>query len=134
MTTLNSDIIDEALQKVGILDQTQTPDPTTQARALTIMNDYLAMKRLDGWYIGYYPQTAVTDNSPLRDEFIHPIKLVLAREYAINFGQPIQDPLLVKAIQDAEDILVKACRRTVLSDLSELSRPQGGPWGVITWN
>lgn len=131
---LNNDILMKAYRKAGIVDETLPPSATQLANGLDLMNDYLSMRATDGLYLGYYPQTSGTAASPLRSEFYYGVILLLANQLASDCGQPIEDPTLVAEIAKADDILRKAIRRTIVSDLSELPRAQAGPQGGLNWS
>ena len=128
MAFTNQQIITMAFTKAGIVDETLQPSATQLSNALNTMNAYLAMRQGAGLKLGWYPQTSLTTNSPLRDEFVYPVVLLLTQQLASDAGQPIQDPTLVAEIQTADDRLAKIARRYFESDLGELSRAQSGPW------
>lgn len=130
MTITNQSLINQALQRIGIVDETQSATPTQSNNALAIMNQHLAFKQALGTFnVGWYPQTSLTANAPLRDEYVEPVILIMCGKFSMTFGQPIQDPVLAGEVSAAEPALSKLTRPTFESDLSELSRAQGGPWG-----
>lgn len=130
----NQALLTAAYQQAALVDETLAPSATQLANGLTTMNGYLAMREVDGLYLGWYPQTSLTAAPPIRDEYAYGVMLLLCRQLAQAAGQPIEDPTLNMTIDNAEAILLKACRRTVLSDLSELPRPQGAPCGSVNWD
>lgn len=134
MTITNQSLITQALQRIGVVDETQAPTTTQSNNALAIMNQHLAFKQALGTFrVGWYPQTSLTANAPLRDEYVEPVILILCGKFSMTFGQPIQDPILAQQITDAEPALSKLTRLNFDSDLSELSRAQGAPWGGPGW-
>jgi hypothetical protein len=133
MSYTNLQIITMAYVKAGIVDETLSPSATQQSNALTTLNAYLAMREGEGMKLGWYPQTSTSATAPLRDEYVYPVVLLLARQLASDAGQPIQDPDLIQQIKDAEAALAKMCRRYFESDLGELSRAQGSPLGGTGW-
>lgn len=134
MSYTNLQIITNALRKAGIVDETLSPSTTQQSNALAVMNGYFAMRAADGLNLGYYPQTSTGATFPCRDEFAYGMTLLLARQLASDCGQPIEDPTLNAEIDKADAILAKAARPVMESDLGELPRPQGGPWGGPNWS
>ena len=134
MTITNQSLITQVLQRIGVIDETQAPTPTQSANALAIMNQHLAFKQALGTFnVGWYPQTSLAANAPLRDEYVEPVILILCGKFSMTFGQPVGDPVLAEEIINAEPALSKLTRRSFDSDLSELSRAQGAPWGGPGW-
>lgn len=100
----------------------------------------MADQQADGWHLGWFPQTNLAANAPLRDADIGPVKLVLAGWLAPLFGvviDPAQDPLdMTKLSNQIKDAFRRLTKRSLLNteaDLGELQRPQGGPWGGPNW-
>jgi len=133
VTQTNLQIITSAFQRVGIVDETASPSAEQGANGLQILNDYLLNQARDGMRLGWWTQTNLAANAPLRDEDIWGVKMLLARQLASNYGITIQDPILLKDIDDAEKMLTKRSLQYYESDLSEWPRPQGGPWGGPSW-
>lgn len=134
MSYTNLQILTMALRKAGLCDETLSPSTAQQTNGLTTMNAYLAMRDADGLRLGWFPQTNVNANAPLRDEYVYPVALLMARQLASDSGQPIQDDDLKNEINAAEALLAKLCREYFESDLSELSRAQAGPWAGPGWS
>lgn len=144
MTTTNQAIITEAFQKLGITAEGRQPTPTQSANGLTILNDNMLTQMRDRWgLIGWYPQSQalLNSNAPLRDEDIADVKLCLCAWLAPAYGKVIQltsqdpdDPItLYGQIKQAFRRLTKRYLKYTESDLGELSRPQGGPFGGPNW-
>lgn len=129
----NQEIITFAYQKIGVIDETASPSYEQLQTALTVLNDYLLNEAADGMRLGWYAQTNVAANAPLRPEDVHGVKYLLANQLAIHYGITIQNPSLVQEIMTAKTQLVKRSLRYSEADFSELSRPQGGPWGGPNW-
>ena len=139
MATTNQAIITEAFQKIGIVREGQQAGPTQTANALTILNDNMATNQRDGWgAMGWYPQSSaqLSSNAPLKDEDIGDVKLCLASWIAPHYGVSVPtspDPddmaILGNQIKAAFRRLNKRYLKFAESDLGELSRSQGGPWG-----
>lgn len=128
-----SQIITEAFQKIGVVDETQSPAAEQASNGLTVLNDMLANEEADGLYIGWYRQSDPTQLAPIRDSDYFAVKLmlamVLAPLYGINMAQ--SNPMLVEAAAEAKRQLTKRAIRYFESDLGELSRAQGAPWGGL---
>jgi hypothetical protein len=132
-------IITEAFQKAGITSEGRNPTATQTSNALNILNDNILTNMRDGWgAIGWYPQTManLNSNAPLKDEDVADIKLCAAAWIAPHYGVTIAsspDPddmsVLGNQIKAAFRRLTKRYMKFAESDLGELSRPQGGPWG-----
>jgi hypothetical protein len=140
MTSTIQAMITEAFQTIGVVADGRQPSSTQTQVALTLMNDRIMSQQRDGWRLGWYPQTNVANNAPLRDEDIGEVKLCLAAWLAPKYGvtiEPAQDPndpsALANQIKDAFRLLTKRSVQYMDSDLGELSRPQGGPWGGPNW-
>jgi hypothetical protein len=133
-------IITEAFQTIGVVADGRSPTATQSQVALTVMNDRIMSQQRDGWRLGWFPQTNVAATAPLRDEDIGEVKLCLAAWLAPKYGvtiDPVKDPTdpseLGNQIKDAFRMLTKRSILFTESDLGELSRPQGGPWGGPNW-
>lgn len=143
MAQTNQQIITEAFQILGVVREGRQPTATQSANGMTILNDNMLTQMRDGWgNIGWYPQTIAQLNStaPLRDEDIADVKYVLAAWLSARYGITIPPPespddmfSLAGMITGAFRRLTKRYLRYTESDLGELSRPQGGPWGGPNW-
>lgn len=133
MSTSNQAIITEAFQKIGVIDENSSPSAEQLAQAFTILNDGLNNENADGLRLGWFTQTNVAATAPLRDEDIYGVKLWLCERLAAHYGITIQNPILLEEIKSAITQLVKRSVRYFESDFTELSRPQGGPWGGPNW-
>lgn len=140
MSSTIADMLTEAFQKIGVVADGRQPTPTQSARGLTILNDNMADQQADGWHLGWWPQSVVTNLAPLRDADIGPVKLVLCAWLAPAYGvtiPPATDPndmsQLPNQIKDAMRRLSKRSLLNTEADLGELQRPQGGPWGGPNW-
>jgi hypothetical protein len=131
VTQLVLQIVTEAFQIAGIVDETEAPSAEQGQNGLTVLNDMLANEAADGLRLGWWPQTALSNTAPLRDQDIYGVKLMLAialaPRYGINLGN--DNPLIVALAADAVRQLTKRSLRYFESDLGELQRPQAGPWG-----
>jgi hypothetical protein len=133
MPTTNLAIITEAFQKIGVIDENSAPSAEQTAQAFTILNDGLNNEGADGLRLGWYTQTNVAATAPIRDADIYGVKLWLCERLSAHYGITIQNPVLLNEIQEAVRQLVKRSIQYFEADFSELSRPQGGPWGGPNW-
>jgi hypothetical protein len=129
----NLEIITFAYQKIGVIDENSSPSNEQGQVALTVLNDYLLNEAADGMRLGWFTQTNIAATAPLRSEDVHGVKLLLCRQLASHYGITIQNPMLMDDITTAKTQLVKRSIRYSELDFSELSRPQGGPWGGPNW-
>lgn len=129
----NQEIINFSYQKIGVIDENSTPSFEQGQTALTVLNDYLLNEAADGMRLGWYTQTNISANAPLKAEDVHGVKMLLCRQLAIHYGITIQNPDLIKEIDTAKTQLVKRSLRYSEADFSEFPRPQGGPWGGPSW-
>lgn len=130
----NLEIITFSYQKIGVIDENSSPSNEQGIVGLTVLNDYLLNEAADGMRLGWFTQTNLAATAPLRAEDVHGVKLLLCRQLASHYGITIQNPLLMDDITTAKTQLVKRSLRYSESDLSELSRAQGGPFGSPGFN
>lgn len=143
MSQTITQIINEAFTKVGVVADGKAPSPTQAAIGLTILNDNILTQQRDGWKLGWYPQTNAAAIAPLRDEDIGDVKLCLVAWLSVHYGiqiapsanpyDPDDQMSLTAQIKSAFKRLSKRSLQVVDSDLGELSRAQGGPFGGPNW-
>jgi hypothetical protein len=133
MAETNLSIITGAFRKTGIVDETESPSPAQAQDGLLLLNNYLLNQAADGLRLGWYPQSNLAAIAPLKDADIHGVKMLLAKQLAITYDITIKNPLIIQEIADAERMLTKRYVKYFESDLSELSRAQGSPWGGPGW-
>jgi hypothetical protein len=131
MSQQNLQIVTEAFQKAGIIDETEAPSATQGVNGLQILNDFLSTEAADGMRLGWFPQTSLTTKAPLRDQDIFGVKLLLAVCLAPAYGIDLEkmNPALMLQAAEAKRQMVKRSIRYFEADLGELQRPQAGPWG-----
>jgi hypothetical protein len=130
---LNQEIVNFAFWKLNVVDETQVPTAVQASTGLTVLNDMLANQAADGMRLGWWPQTNLAATAPLRASDIEGVKYMLTRALAAHYGITLKDQLLIALINDAERQLTKRSLRYMESDLGELQRAQGGPWGGPNW-
>lgn len=138
MTKTNQQIINDAFTTLEVVADGKQPNASQSAMGISTLNDNLLTQQRDGWKLGWYPQSVANLNgtAPLRDEDIGDVMLCLVAWLAPKYGvdiPPAQDPsdpiALSNQIKDAFRRLTKRSGLYVESDLGELSRAQGGPFG-----
>ena len=130
----NQEIVTDAFIKIGVIDETAQPSTAQGQTAMRLLNDNLLTLAVDGIRVGWYYQNPLTSyqlNSPLRDSDVGDVKLLLAKWLIPHYGIKLDTGdgaviELFKQFEQAETRLAKRSLRYVESDLSELSRPQGG--------
>jgi hypothetical protein len=131
---LNQEIVNFAFWTLGIVDETKQPTPLQSASALITLNDMLLNEAADGLRLGWYTQTNLAATAPLRDADIAGVKYMLCASLAPKYNVSLATkPELVGLIAESVRQLTKRSIRYFESDLSELQRPQGGPWGGPNW-
>lgn len=133
MTQTNLQILTDIFQKTGIVDETQSPTAAQAANGLRLMNNYLLSQAVDGMRLGWFPQTNLQSNAPLKDADIGDVELAMMPQIALAYGITLSDQAVLSEITNAITRLTKRSIQLVEADLSELSRPQGGPWGGPNW-
>lgn len=131
--TTNFDLISYAYQKIGVIDENSSPTNEQGIVGLSVLNDYLLNEAADGMRLGWFTQYSLQNCCPLRPEDVFGVKILLAMALAAHYGITIQNPQLLEAAQTVKTQLVKRSIRYSEADFSELSRPQGGPWGGPNW-
>jgi hypothetical protein len=143
LTQTIQQIISAAFTIIGVVADGKQPTATQSAKGLEILNDNMLTQQRDGWHLGWYPITSITslpNPAPLRDEDIGDVKLCLCAWLCVAYGvtlAPSPDPndptSLINQIKAAFTRLNKRSLLYTESDLGELQRPQGGPWGGPNW-
>lgn len=127
MSETVSQIIQFALLKCNVIDESSQPSAEQGTTALTTLNNMLADLAADGVHIGWFPQTDPASAAPLKDQDIGPVKLLLTAELAAHYGIELS-PLLIASIERSDRRLRKRAVRYSEADMSELPRAQGPGW------
>jgi len=135
MSASNLEVITYAYQKLGVIDENSSPSNEQGVVGLNVLNDYLLNEAADGLRLGWWKQTSLAATAPLKDSDIWGVKLLLAVALAAHYGISLEqtNPKLILDAQEAKRQLVKRSILYSEADFSELSRPQGGPWGGPNW-
>lgn len=129
----NFEIIADAYQLIGVIDENSAPSNEQGVTALSVLNDYLLNEAADGMRLGWFRQSILQACTPLKDEDVYGVKILLALQLAARYGITIQNQQLLEAGIVAKTQLVKRALRYSEADFSEFPRPQGGPWGGPNW-
>lgn len=89
MSRTNLQVITDAMRLAGITNQIETPSAEDSAEALNRMNDMiLGWDRHNGIRLGYYPQTSLSANIPIDDEYFEALTALLAKKlcWVFSFG------------------------------------------------
>lgn len=135
MSASNLELITYAYMKIGVVDETSSPSNEQGVVGLNVLNDYLLNEAADGLRLGWWKQTSLSATAPLKDSDIYGVKLLLAVALAAHYGITLEkdNPKLLADAEEAKRQLVKRALLYSEADFSELSRPQGGPWGGPNW-
>lgn len=135
MSASNLEIITYAYMKIGVVDENSSPSNEQGVVGLNVLNDYLLNEAADGMRLGWWKQTSLSATAPLKDSDIWGVKLLLAVALAAHYGIELEkdNPKLIVDSAEAKRQLVKRALLYSEADFSELSRPQGGPWGGPNW-
>jgi hypothetical protein len=124
VSATNLELCQYAGLKLNIIDENSSLSPEQGVTALNVLNDMLASMSADGIKLNWYPQTNMAAISPLRNQDVGPVKLLLAAALAAHYGITL-GPLLIAEIEGAYTRLMKSALRYSEADLSELPKPQG---------
>ena len=106
MSRSNLQVITDALRLVGIIRAIQTPNNEDSQDALLRLNDMMsAWEREKGIQLGYYPQTSLSANIPVDDEYFQVITENLARRLSLHWGVGL-DPLVANSAEDGYHALL----------------------------
>ncbi len=127
MSATNLELCTYALLKLNIIDENSAPSPEQGVTALNVLNDMLANAAADGVHLGWYPQTNLAAVSPLQNQDVGPVKLILAASLAAHYGIQLGEVLMAE-IGAAVTRLNKRALKYSEADMSELPRAQGPYW------
>lgn len=92
-----SQLIKDALVKINVIRETQTPSAEQQATCIRVLNELMAMWEADGKRLGYIPVGTVTDILTVPDGAIMGIKGALAIALCAEFGASASQELITAA-------------------------------------
>lgn len=126
MSATNQELVTYAFTKCNVISDGGTPSAEQGVTGLNVLNDMMANMASDGIRLGWYPQTSLTATSPLQNQDVGPVKLMLTASLAAHYGIELGQ-LLLAEIGAAHTRLEKRALRYAEANLSDLPRPQG-PW------
>lgn len=127
MSATNLELVTYAFLKINIISESQSPSAEQGVTGLNVLNDTLANAAADGVHLGWFPQTNLASVSPLQNQDVGPVKLVLAAALAAHYGIALS-PELTAQIGAATTRLEKKALKYSEADMSELPRAQGPYW------
>lgn len=87
MARTNLQVITDSLRLAGVIHQIETPSNEDAQDALRRLNDMmLALDRHNGIKLGYYPQSSLSANIPIDDEYLEGITALLAEQIGLHWG------------------------------------------------
>lgn len=111
----NNEVISSALRLIGILAEGETASAEQGADALKTMNDLFLMWDAEGIDIGFYPQTDITADSPIPDEYMRAAKYNLAIELASDYARDPRPVVAAVAVGEYQRLQ----RDAVIAKLAE---------------
>ena len=127
MSATNLELLTYAFLKINVISESQSPSSEQGVTGLNVLNDTLASAAADGIHLGWYPQTNLAAVSPLQNQDVGPVKLVLAAALAAHYGIQLSAELIAQ-IGAAVTRLEKRALKYSEADMSELPRAQGPYW------
>lgn len=98
MARSNLQIISDALRLAGVIHEIETPSNEDSQDALRRLNDMvLGWKRRNGIELGFYPQTSLSANIPIDDEYFETVTLQLARRIGEHWGIGLDPTVMTRA-------------------------------------
>lgn len=95
------DIATDALRRIGVIGETQTPSAEQGQSAVTRLNDLMSQWQEKGVYLGWNPKATTADTAVLPQGLVHGIKAQLAEQLASDYG--VLEMMPVKVAMDAEE-------------------------------
>ena len=97
MARTNLQIITDSLRLSGVIHEIETPSNEDAQDALRRLNDMmLTFEKNNGIKIGFYPQTSLSANIPIDDEYFETITLLLARRLAQHWGGTLSSDVMMQ--------------------------------------
>lgn len=108
MSRTNLAVITDAMRLAGIANQVETPSAEDSDTALDRMNDMiLGWERHNGIRLGYYPQTSLSANIPIDDEYFEAVTALLAKKLCWVFSFGVSPELQEQASQSWSSLLAE---------------------------
>lgn len=98
MARSNLQVITDSLRLAGVIHEIETPSNEDAQDALRRLNDLLlGWKRRNGIDLGFYPQTSLSANIPIDDEYFETVTLQLAMRIGEHWGTGIDQMVIARA-------------------------------------
>lgn len=98
MARTNLQLITDSLRLAGVIHEIQTPSNEDAQDALRRLNDMmLSWDRHNGIKLGFYPQTSLSSNIPVDDEYFEVVTLQLAKRIVQHWGGSLSPDVEVQA-------------------------------------
>lgn len=120
----NQEIIDQALQEIGVIEAGESADATDSATALTTLNQMMAAWHQSDKDLSWFPQDTLADTIPIPDWAEKGIVSSLAIECAAPFRVPVTAELATKAI-DGENTISRTLINQSLEPIDNGNLPYG---------
>lgn len=128
--TTNADIITDALELLGVLSEGETASAEQGAHGLRKLNQMMATWEVDNVALGYFEQSATTDNCPIPDWAEKGVAGMLAIDLAPHYAVQIT-PLVAKYADDGYSLIL---RRVISLGMTgaDMSHLGGHRWNIET--
>lgn len=108
MARTNLQVITDALRLAEVIHEIQTPSNEDAQDALRRQNDMMASwRRFNGIELGYYPQTSLSANIPVDDEYLEVITLMLAKRLSNHWGGTLSTEIMQEANKQWRSLLAE---------------------------
>lgn len=124
-----SQLIKDALVKINVISETDTPSAEQQATCIRVLNEMMAMWAADGLQLNYIPVGAVTSVLTVPDGAIMGIKCSLAIAVCSEFGATAS-PELIAAATQGMSVVSKICARKPNFQM-DTPCPADWQWGCL---
>lgn len=94
MAISNADLIRDSLSLINVLGEGRNATAEQSAHALQVLNHLMADWEADGVELDYYPQTELSDETPIPDNAVAGVKGFLAAALAPYYGKQLSPEFL----------------------------------------
>ena len=123
----NQEIINNALQELGVIESGETANATDSATVLNTLNNMMDAWREADKDLGFFPQDDLTAEAPLERWTLEGVTSNLAIEIAPNFRSPVTTDLVQKADR-GERVILNRLINTDLEGADMTTMPLGRRW------
>jgi hypothetical protein len=108
LSRTNLTVITEALRLAGVIHEIETPTNEDAQDALRRLNDMmLGFERHKGVKLGYYPQTSLSADIPVDDEYFEVITLQLAKRIGQHWGTSLSPDVMAQASESWRSLMAE---------------------------